>query len=312
VVLGAAAAMAAPLGGRAYASPPQPDEQGTEQTNNPPTNANPPTHAGQPPGEGGQACGLVPLLDQALSKVDLKPDQADQVRALTSELSDKMDALDRAKMDFWSALADAIQNGNVDERSLQPQEHKVIDAAVQASPVVRKDLDQLHHALDKKQRKQFVKALADEINAQTQQSKPQVKLDKMAQELNLSDEQKEKIQKIMSDYRIDEDVQLARINFVLTAFLSKHFKMDDLVPRNAARDCTDHTLDDIIEGVQRVTDVLTPEQRAKMADMIRSYTSGQGQGTSGGAGSEPENAGQTGSSTESSGSCMPQADFDVL
>ncbi len=203
-------------------------------------------------------------------------DQKDALQQVGKDVDAKVAAVDDAKRDFLKSLADEIDSGNVDASTLHPQIQKVVDAAVAASPDLRKAFDKLHDILDPSQRQQFVDAFRQVIKNHTSDVDPKQQLDKWAKALNLTDEQKQKIGSILDEDRVDEKVEKDRMDLVLDAFTGDTFSMDDLLPESSVGPRTERMLDKIVDVAKQVTAVLTPDQRKTAAQAIRDRASGAG------------------------------------
>jgi Spy/CpxP family protein refolding chaperone len=221
-----------------------------------------------------EANGIVQIIDEAMSAVTLRPDQSAALGKLGSEEDSKVAAVDQAKRDFLLTLADEIAANQVDATAMEPKTKAFVDADVAASPEVRAGLEKLHDSLDPQQRKQFVSGLRDALKRRATLLDPKSSLDKWSKTLNLTDDQKSKIQAIMAENTVANDVAKARLELVLAAFPGDTFSMDDLLPAAAVGHRAEHMAKRIIDVAAKVTPILTPEQRTAAADKIRSDVSG--------------------------------------
>lgn len=274
---------------------PQSPTSGTPQT---PTSGTQTPPSGQQPSQGptSEAGGIVQLVDQALSNVNLRPDQKQALQSIATQVDTKVAAVDQAKRNLLSALADQIEAGQVNESDLQSLNDKFADAAAAASPVVRNAIQKLHDTLDPQQRKQFVDALRTELNQGAPTNGSSAMLDKLSRLLNLTQDQKQKIGQIFSNASSSPDNTRQRMNKLLDSFPSDQFSVDDVAPAQNERDRAAAIAKNMENVASEVTQVLTPEQRKTAADYLRSQVSGQSTQMPSGGTQAPSGGTQTPSS----------------
>jgi Spy/CpxP family protein refolding chaperone len=299
VIIGLVAAAASPRAARAddpaappaqQASPPaaaqQPTPPGTPQT---------PSPTQERQSGASEANGIAQMVEEALSSVTLRPDQSDAIQKVGAEVDAKVAAADQAKRDALLALADQIEAGKVDATALKPKTDNYVEAAVAASPTVRKGIEKLHEVLDASQRKQFVSGFRDALKKHAGTFERKARLEEWSSVLGLSDDQKKRIGEILGEDTVGADVARARIELVLAAFPGEHFSIDELLaPPSSVRARVQAMVDRMVDVAGRVTAILTPEQQKTAAAHIRDKVSGK---SSGGGGT-----GQTTSSLEGTGS----------
>jgi hypothetical protein len=221
------------------------------------------------------ADGIVQLVDETLSSVALRPDQAAALPALGADADAKVGAVDRARDDFMLALADEIDAGNrVTSETLAPEIQKVSDAAAAASVALRSDLKKLHDLLDPEQRLEFVAGFREALHERASLVEPTSQSEEWSKALSLTDDQKQKVLAIVGEDKVDDDVEKARADVVLAAFPGGAFSMDDLLPASSVRRRAQHMLANIVTAADKVTAILTPDQRSMAAAKIRERASG--------------------------------------
>jgi len=274
---------------------PQSPTSGTPQQM--PTSGTQTPPSGQQPSQGAtsEAGGIVQLVDQALSNVNLRPDQKQALQSIATQVDAKVAAVDQAKRNLLSALADQIEAGQVNESDLQSLNDKFADAAAAASPDVRNAIQKLHDTLDPQQRKQFVDALRTELSQGAPMSGSSAMLDKLSRLLNLTPDEKQKIGQILSNASSSPDSTRQRMNKLLDAFPSDQFSVDDVVPVQNERDRAETIAKKMEDVASAIAQVLTPEQRKAAADYLRSQVSGQSTQTPSGGTQTPSSG--TGPST---------------
>jgi Spy/CpxP family protein refolding chaperone len=223
---------------------------------------------------------IVQMVDEALTGVALRPDQTQAFQTLAADVDAKVTAVEQAKRDLLLRLADAIEAGKVDEASMASTMAEFDDAAAKASPVVRKAFEKLHDSLDAEQRKQFVANFHDALKKAATAADPKDNVDEMSS-LKLTDDQKEKIGAIFAEDSPAIDVARDRARLVLDAFKQDAFSMDDLLPAASIKHRADRMIHRVVDVTGRVTELLTPEQRTRAANMIRDKVTGRSAGETG-------------------------------
>jgi hypothetical protein len=185
-------------------------------------------------------------------------------------------AVDQAKRDVLMALADEVEAGKVDAGALKSKTGRFVDAAVDASPVVRGALEKIHDTLDASQRKEFVSNFRAAMKKHGGMMNRKATIDELSSTLNLTDDQKQKIADVLGPDSVAADVARARVELVLAAFPGDRFKLDDLLaPASSERERAQALADRIVDVAAKVTDVLTPDQRKTAAQRIRDRVSGK-------------------------------------
>jgi Spy/CpxP family protein refolding chaperone len=240
--------------------------------------------------------GIVELVEEALSGIDLSPQQKDELQKLGADVHEHVGDVDKAKRDLLLDLAKGIESGQIDESTLKPDEDKVDRAAEAASPDLRGAFQKLHDVLDADQRKQFVSGFRDAIGKREPKLDTKAQVDELAKNLSLTDDQKEKISGILEEDKAANDETRGRLDKVLDAFASDSFSIDEVLPEGSVKERADKMMHHIVDQTRKVVDVLTPEQRAKAAKAIRDALS-----------QNPENRQQptTGPATPTTGPTSP-------
>jgi Spy/CpxP family protein refolding chaperone len=184
--------------------------------------------------------------------------------------------VDKAKRDLLADLAKGIESGRIDESMLKPDEEKVEKAADAASPDVRSSFQKMHDLLDADQRKQFVSNFREALQKRESKLDPNAQVGEWAKTLSLTDDQKQKIAGILAEDKSANDEMRARLDKVLDAFSSDSFAIDQVLPEGSEKDRADKMMHRIVDQARKVTDILTPEQRATAAKTIRDRLSEKG------------------------------------
>jgi Spy/CpxP family protein refolding chaperone len=263
----------------------------------------------QPQAAASEANDIVQMVDAALQGITLRPDQVQQFQALGADVDAKVADVEKAKRDALLALADEIESGKVDAASLKPKTEQFVAAADAASPVVRHAFEKLHDALDADQRKQFISNFREELKKRAAMVGRKATLEEMSKTLNLTDDQKTKIQQILSEEKVDSEVARERYELVLAAFQEDEFSMDDLLPAASIHHRGERMVSRMVDIAAKITDVLTPEQRKIAAKGIRDRVAGKSTEEPG-AGKTTEEPG-AGKTTEQPGAGKSTSSIDV-
>jgi Spy/CpxP family protein refolding chaperone len=213
--------------------------------------------------------GIVQFLDQALGGISLRPEQSEALKELGHEVDAKVASVDKAKREFLDALADQIQSGHLDEDALEPAIQKVDEAVQTVAPAVHAALQKIHDTLDADQRKEFVDRFRGELKQMEAKTEPKAKIDEMAKELALTEDQKDKIGAVLEQDLKPSGEMRDRFGKLLDAFASDKFSVDDVLPRGHVAEHVDKMLHRMVNVASQVNDILTSEQRQKAAELLR-------------------------------------------
>jgi Spy/CpxP family protein refolding chaperone len=238
----------------------------TEQPTGPIAPTTPTTPTAQAPAS--EPGGIVQFLDQALGGISLRPEQSEALKELGHEVDAKVATVDKAKREFLDALADQMQSGHIDEKALEAAIQKVDEAVQTVSPAVHGAFQKIHDTLDADQRKEFVDHFRDELKQKEAKTGPKAKLDEMAKELALTEDQKDKIGAILEQDMKPSGEMRDRFGKLLDAFPSDKFSVDDVLPGGQAAEHVDKMLHRMVDVASQVSDILTPDQREKAAELL--------------------------------------------
>jgi Spy/CpxP family protein refolding chaperone len=224
--------------------------------------------------------GLIELISGALATVCLTDDQRAAAEQLGKRVAAKEHEVSDARHAFLTALAEQVKAGTVDESALKDKIDAVAKARVDASPEVRKDFEDLHGILDKDQRATFVDAIEGRLKAVSDASGSW--LESLSKDLKLSDDQKTAISKVLDESKpeLQDERKIAMGAF--DAFRGDDFSMEKIAPVEKVGDKTRARLARMIHSAKEITAILTPEQRAELADKIEAKAAG----TKGSAGAQ--------------------------
>ncbi len=274
-----------------------------------PGNGEPGGTAGAP---GQSACpagarlALSDLVGEALGSLTLRSDQQSAVQQIGAQLEQAEAPLEQAKQDLLNSMADALQAGTVDRAALTPKASAFVNAGLKEAPAAEQALAKLHDVLDSQQRSQFVDALEGAVQAaMSPQSGSQPGSEAPSQPgseaptqpgsqvpsqpgsaapsqpgsqpspanpLALTQDQMQQLKALgAAPQQGGTTSQQPGILQVLDAFRGDTFNPEAVAPQGPAADAQQRTTNilDIVDGLNRI---LTPEQRASLAQTLRSET----------------------------------------
>lgn len=219
--------------------------------------------------------GIVNLVGEALSGVEMEPRQ----RAALDELGMRVVAaemlVDQARQAFLLAIADEMESSSFDVAELEDEARALVDARTKMAPVMRSAIIEMHAILDERQRAAF----ADETNALLAEREEVARsgkwLDRLAAELELTDQQKEQIGQVLLQAEPMHRASKERLDAVLTEFRGEVFLADEALSLSEAADRAEMQVATKMGVAATVHGILTPEQRVRAAAMLRNKACGR-------------------------------------
>ncbi len=225
----------------------------------------------------GDPYGPQKLIADALSKVCLSDQQRVAIEQLGKEVRAKEDVVSEARHSFIKALAEQVRSDHVDAGALRPEIDALAKAREEASPVMRKALEDLHGILDAGQRATFVDALVDDMKQLKDASAGW--FDSMASELGLTDGQKERIKNDLTQAKTDNELDRDRAKAVFDSFKGNDFTIEKVSPESEVGPRTHARAEKMVTLAKEIADTLTPQQRAELADKIEAKATKGAPGT---------------------------------
>jgi len=225
----------------------------------------------------GDPYGPQKLIADALSKVCLSDQQRVAIEQLGKEVRGKEDVVAAARHSFIKALAEQVRTDHVDGGALKPEIDALVKAREEASPVMRKALEDLHGILDAGQRTAFVDALEGDMKQLHDAAAGW--FDSMASELGLTDGQKERIKNDLTQERADNELDRDRAKAVFDSFKGTDFTIEKVSPESEVGPRTHARAEKMVSLAKEIADTLTPQQRAELADRIEAKAKGGAPGT---------------------------------
>ena len=210
--------------------------------------------------------GMVALIGDALSKVGLNQQQRAAVEELGKKVSPKEQAVAEARDELKEELSEQLAKGKIEEKEFDDEIEELVSARMDASPVLRKALEDLHGILDEQQRKEFVDALTTAMQERATQAEGW--FDELARDLKLTEDQKTKVHEVLSRAKpsLDQDRETAKR--VFEAFKGEQFSIDEIVPMEEVGKRTKAKAKAMISIAKSLTEILTPAQLQQLARKI--------------------------------------------
>jgi Spy/CpxP family protein refolding chaperone len=223
------------------------------------------------------AHGPVKLFGEALGDVPLTTTQRAALEQLATDAETRHAQVRAARQDLMTALAVQVEAGSIDRTALQPK-LAAITAAMQASqPADRAAFEQLHAVLTPDQRTAFVDAVEAHAEPRKGAFMDRGGFKRLAQELQLTDDQKAQIKAaIMQKRQAEGDPPRRELRgakhqgeAVMAAFKQDTFVLDQVSPAKDVGQQVSRMTDRILGIAEIAVPILTPAQRTLAAQKLR-------------------------------------------
>ncbi len=222
--------------------------------------------------------GVTLLIAMSLDTLGLSPDQKPAVAKIRSDLQTRMEPARAAEQALLGTLADGLAAGALDPGKVDAAVAQLTSAAASVHDASTDALDQLHGVLTPPQRA----ALVDKLEAhwsvwQRANTKDDDHLTQLTADLSLTPEQVDKIREgqaeaMKSVPRFDPQEITAHIRAFGDAFRAQTFDAKALSTGGPA---TAHMVGwgatHMAHFIESVSPVLTPEQRGRLAQILRQH-----------------------------------------
>jgi hypothetical protein len=242
---------------------------------------------------------LGALVGQALSGVQLRPEQEASLQRIGGELDQAELPVQRARQDLLLAIAGALEQGSVDQATMAPKIGALVETQSSQRPLAERAFVELHDTLDPQQRSTFVDALEAGVQGETTpESASQASPGR-----ELSEEQLQQLRALGAPSQGSAQGQ-PRIVQLLEAFRGDAFDPATVAPEQGAATNGQERVAIMLNVVEGVTRILTPDQRMDLAATLRASVqcTAEAGAAAGGenVGTEPqgESTAPTGSVTE--------------
>ena len=210
--------------------------------------------------------GVVALIAEGLSKVGLNEQQRAEIEQLGKKVSPKEQAVIEARRELQEELSEQLAKGEIQENAFNDEIEELVSARMEASPVLRRALEDLHGILDEKQRNELVDAMSSAMQEHSRQAEGW--FDNMAKDLKLTEDQKTKVKEVLMRAKpsLEQDRETAKE--VFEAFRGDQFSIDQIVPLEEVGKRTREKARAMISVARSLTEILTPGQLDQLARMI--------------------------------------------
>lgn len=217
------------------------------------------------------------IMMRALEDVDLRPEQKKEIGKLESDAEERRAPVKAAKREFVLALADQVEKGKIDRCEMAPKVKALSAKMADAKPGDREAFERLHQILDPEQRGEFVDALKKHWEEHKKAHESGAMVDKLAETLDLSSAQKDRVKHIVAGLKEIRDADPARAerrerwSKILEAFKGDQFEMDEVAPMRDAAGKSAKKIDGALWAAEAVLPALTKEQRTLGAQKMRDH-----------------------------------------
>ena len=250
---------------------------------------------------------MVAMLVGDLAQVGIKPEQKAAVDAIVADLEKLGDAGKEARTQLSNDIAEGAAAGKLDKAKIDADTKKLTQAADASTATMQDDLNKLHKTLDAAQRKKLVELMRAKGKEHEEHMKAEMgehdkgphgdhdkgphgdhdkgphgdhgPMDKMGEQLGLTAEQKEKLKGKMEAGMKAEMAKMKeqhagmekRMKAVGDAFETDKFDAKKAGVGEKGGEMVKMMVGGKIRMVEAVLSVLTPEQRAKFAEHLRTH-----------------------------------------
>jgi Spy/CpxP family protein refolding chaperone len=199
----------------------------------------------------------------ALGSLELRSEQRADVEQIGRELDQTELPVERTKDDLMRSISDTLEGGAVDRAALTPKIDEFVAARLRERPALERALVKLHDVLDSQQRSQFVDALEAAVQgAMTPESASETP------ELGLSEQQRQQLG-TLGAVQAGAPSEQPRILKVLEAFRGESFHPEAIAAEHDQANSAQQRAASMLNVIEGLTRILTPQQRAKLAGVIR-------------------------------------------
>jgi Spy/CpxP family protein refolding chaperone len=243
---------------------------------------------------------MVAMLIGDLAQVGIKPEQKAAVDAIVADLEKLGDATKEARTQLSNDIADGAAAGKLDKAKIDADVKKLAQAADATAATMQDDLNKLHKTLDAAQRKKLVELMRAKGKEHEEHMKAEMgehdkghekgdhdkgphgehgHMDKLGEQLGLTPEQKDKLKgkmeagmkAEMGKMKEHHAGMVKRMKAIGDAFETDKFDAKKAGVGEKGGEMVKMMAGGKIRMVEAVLTVLTPEQRAKFAEHVRTH-----------------------------------------
>lgn len=234
--------------------------------------------------------GFIGFAMLSIPSLGLPPAEQANVERIRQDIRAKLEPQHSAMAAVINAVADGVAAGNVDQSKIDPAIAKLVEVSTHMDDVTDDSLNALHAALTPPERQALAlkvqahfmiweRANADEA-AHPDQELPTGQIAHLAPMLGLSADQIAKIDQaftasmaaMVAQKKFDSQAAEAHLQAFVDHFSSDQFDAKSLTTADAANSgVTGWGAMRMVKMYQAMTPVLTPEQRTKLAAILREH-----------------------------------------
>jgi Spy/CpxP family protein refolding chaperone len=220
--------------------------------------------------------GMRRVFERSFAEIELRPEQKEAIAKLIVEGRQRHQPTMRAKRQLMLAMADQLDEGKFDRCGLEAEVDALVSAMSIAHPEDRRAFEMLHAILTPEQRERFATALERNFREfETRVHDPERALTRMNKELQLTDDQRARLAKILPalrDIREAEPSYTSRMERwakVLKAFKNERLVLDEIVRPDDFAERSKAFIEGHLWAGEAIVPILTKEQHGLMAKKIR-------------------------------------------
>jgi hypothetical protein len=212
--------------------------------------------------------GFVQLIGEALSEVDLRPEQETAVECLGNHIEPLEARVDAAEAGILNALSTGVRAGCIDRTALESYVTDYVNARVDVSSDLRTAIDKLHSILDTSQRADFADALEARVHSVRMAILSGERLENLATALQLTEAQKQHILDDLHNIAMALEPERYAIHHAIEAFREDAFAIDNVMPKSEVPERARTRATRLIDMTEGLMKLLDDKQRDKLADRI--------------------------------------------
>jgi Spy/CpxP family protein refolding chaperone len=223
--------------------------------------------------------GVAGALQVAIDEVDLDAKQREEASALIEEVRAKLEPARAERRRVAGEIADKIAQGTLTRADSDAAVGALVKVEASAAPALQDTANRLHGLLDADQREELLDAVRSTWRERWHsEGGPKTELKRLAKELDLTDAQRDAIkEKVKAELEREKPALRAkmesardRLKAAADAFESDSFDAAALDLAKDGLSMRRSFLSVMLRVVEASLPTLTPAQRAKLAEFVRS------------------------------------------
>lgn len=206
------------------------------------------------------------LVGAALADVCLDDTQRSALEAVGDRVRASEAGVSEKRLALRTAVLDGLKSGQMDDNAVAGAIDAWASAREEASPVLRKGLEDLHVMLDDGQRAALSDGMISLMDDMTKSSAGW--LDTLATDLALSAEQKQSIGDLVRDAKPKLDEERALAQLTADRFKTRDFDMESVSPIATLGQAARERAGSMVQVAKALASILTDTQRADLVNKI--------------------------------------------